>query len=179
MTNPGPHLFWITSRAAGSAALVLASLSVAYGLSMALRVRQRGGGQERRALHEALALATLVAIAVHGAVLLGDRFIHPSVADVAIPFASSYRTGWTSAGIVAGWSLAVLGLSYYARRRVGVVRWRRLHRLSAAAWALGLAHSLGEGTDAGQAWFLVMVAVVAAPALGLVALRLAPRAARA
>jgi sulfoxide reductase heme-binding subunit YedZ len=50
-------------------------------------------------------------------------------------------------------------------------RWRRLHRFTALAWILGLAHSLGEGTDAGQVWFLAMTAVVAVPALMLLAVR--------
>jgi DMSO/TMAO reductase YedYZ heme-binding membrane subunit len=61
----------------------------------------------------------------------------------------------------------VLGLSYYARGRIGVQRWRTLHRFAALAWILGLAHSLGEGTDAGQSWFLASVAIVAVPALTL------------
>ena len=75
-------------------------------------------------------------------------------------------------GIVAFWALLVLGLSYYARARIGVQRWRRLHRFAALAWLLGLAHSLGEGTDAGQAWFLAMLAIVAAPAIALLLERL-------
>jgi hypothetical protein len=53
------------------------------------------------------------------------------------------------------------------------VRWRKLHRFTALAWLAGLAHALGEGTDAGQLWFLAMVALVAIPALGLLVTRLA------
>ena len=78
-------------------------------------------------------------------------------------------------GIVAGWMLVLLGLSYYARARIGVKRWRALHRFTALAWVLGLAHSLGEGTDAGQTWFLACAAVVAVPALVLLAIRLTGR----
>jgi sulfoxide reductase heme-binding subunit YedZ len=122
--------------------------------------------------HEALSLATLVALAVHGLSLLGDGYLHPSLGDVAIPLLSSYKTVWTSMGIVAFWALLVLGLSYYARTRIGVQRWRRLHRFAALAWILGLAHSLGEGTDAGQTWFLAMIAVVVVPALVLLLVRL-------
>ena len=95
--------------------------------------------------------------------------MHPGLADIAVPFASSYMTLWTSAGIVAFWALALLGLSYYARTRIGVQRWRRLHRLTALAWVLGIVHSLGEGTDAGQTWFLAMTAIVVVPALVLLA----------
>jgi methionine sulfoxide reductase heme-binding subunit len=169
-TAVGPHLYWITSRAAGVAALLLASMSVCVGLMMGGPLRARKA--DLRIAHEALSLATLAALLVHGLSLLGDGYLHPSLGDVAIPFLSGYRTLWTSMGIIAFWTLAVLGLSYYARARIGVQRWRRLHRLAALAWLLGLAHSLGEGTDAGQAWFLAMLAIVAVPAIGLLLARL-------
>lgn len=171
MTDPAPHLFWISSRAAGSAALVLTSLSVAVGLLSALRMRGSSRGPELRALHEALALAGVAAIGVHGVLLLGDSYLRASLADIAIPLVGHYRSGWTSAGIVAGWSLILLGPSYYLRGRVGAQRWRKLHRLAAPGWALGLAHSLGEGTDAGQLWFLAMCATVVVPAVLLLGFR--------
>ena len=167
-----PHLFWITSRAAGFAALVLASLAVSLGLLMSTKLL-RGRTVDLRAAHDTLALATIVAIVVHGVSLLGDSFLHPSIADISIPFVSSYKTIWTTLGIVGGWGLILLGLSYYARRWVGAVRWRKLHRFTALAWLAGLVHSLGEGTDAGQVWFLAMVTLVAIPALALLATRLA------
>ena len=171
-TDAGPHLFWITSRAAGTAALVLASLAVCLGLLMSTRVLKRFGGPDLRIAHEALSLATLGAIAVHGLTLLGDQFLHPSFVDVSVPFVSGYKTGWTTLGIVSGWALAALGLSYYARARIGQDRWRSLHRFTALAWIFGLAHSLGEGTDAGQTWFLVMIGIVAVPALVLLLWRM-------
>jgi len=182
-TATGPHLFWITSRAAGIAALLLSSVSVCAGLLMGGRVpllssavvRGRDRSADLRVTHEALSLAALAAIAIHGLALVGDGYLHPSVADIAVPFLSGYKTFWTSAGIVAFWTLAVLGLSYYFRARIGVQRWRRLHRFAALAWILGVAHSLGEGTDAGQTWFLVMTAIAVLPALALLVWRhLAP-----
>ncbi len=166
-----PHLFWITSRAAGFAALILASLAVSLGLLMSTKLLRRRG-PDLIATHEILSLATIVAIAVHGLALLGDQFLHPSLADIAIPFVGSYKSLWTSLGIVSGWGLILLGVSYYARRRIGAKRWRKLHRFTALAWLLGLAHALGEGTDAGQLWFLSMVALVVIPALGLLAIRM-------
>lgn len=169
-TATSPHLFWLTSRAAGIAALVLSSLSVSVGLLMGGRL-MKGRGPDLRATHEALSLATLAALAVHGLTLIGDSYLHPSLADVAVPFVSGYKTLWTTAGIVTFWAMAVLGLSYYARSKIGVQRWRRLHRFTALAWALGIAHSLGEGTDAGQTWFLAMTAIVVVPALCLLVAR--------
>ncbi len=170
-TAVGPHLFWLASRAAGIAALLLSSVSVCVGLLIGGRL-VKGHRQELRVTHEALSLATLAALGVHGLTLLGDAYLHPSLGDIAIPFLSGYRTLWTSMGIVAFWALLALGLSYYARTRIGVQRWRRLHRFAALAWILGIAHSLGEGTDAGQTWFLAMTALAVAPAILLALARL-------
>ncbi len=175
--DPTPHLFWITSRAAGVAALVLASLAVSLGLLMSTKLL-RGRAADLRVTHEILSLSTMAAIVVHAVTLLGDKFLHPSVADIAVPFASSYKTAWMSLGIVGGWSMVLLGVSYYARRTIGAKRWRKLHRFTALAWLAGLGHAIGMGTDAGQAWFLAMIGIVAVPALALLVLRLSGRGAR-
>ncbi len=172
-TAVGPHLFWITSRAAGIAALLTSSASVSVGLLASGR-KLRGRLADARVTHEALALATLLALAVHGLSLIGDSFLHPGLLDVAVPFAGSYKTLWTTTGIVAFWIMALLGLSYYARARIGVQRWRSLHRFVAVAWILGVVHSLGEGSDAGQGWFLAMTAIAVVPALVLLVVRHAP-----
>ena len=170
-TDPTPHLFWITSRAAGFSALILASLAVSLGLLMSTKLLKRRG-PDLRVTHEILSLSTTVAIVIHAVTLLGDKFLNPSIADIAIPFVSGYKSVWTTLGIVSGWSLILLGLSYYARRQIGVNRWRKLHRFTALAWLAGLGHALGEGTDAGQVWFLAMIAIVAIPAVGLLATRM-------
>jgi len=163
------HLFWITSRAAGTAALVLSSLAVCVGLAIGGRLVK--GRPDLRQLHEALSLATIVALVVHAVALLGDSFMSPGVADIAIPFVSGYQRFWTSLGIVSGWAMIALGLSYYARARIGVQRWRVLHRFTALAWLGGLLHSFGEGTDAGRTWFVVALGLVVVPALFLLAYR--------
>ena len=169
-TTTGPHLYWIASRAAGITALLLSSASVSLGLLMGSRA-VRGRLADVRVLHEALSLATLGALAVHGLSLLGDGYLHPSLGDIAVPFLSGYKTFWTSTGIVAFWAMALLGLGYYVRTRMGVQRWRRMHRFVAVAWILGVVHSLGEGSDAGQTWFLVMTAVAVVPTLVLLIAR--------
>jgi sulfoxide reductase heme-binding subunit YedZ len=172
VTSAGPHLFWITSRAAGTAALVLASLSVSAGLLIGGRLlRGPGRAIDLRVAHEALSLATLIAIAVHGLALLGDGFLRPSPIDIAVPFVGRYRPLWTGVGIVAGWALAALGLSYYARGRIGAARWRAAHRFTALAWIAGVLHSLLDGSDAGQLWFLALTAIVVVPALVLLLAR--------
>jgi len=169
-TAAAPHVYWLASRAAGSAALLLSSASVCIGLATSMRLL-KGRAADLRVTHEALSLASIAALLLHVLTLLGDRFLHLSLGELTVPFLSGYATLWTTAGIIAFWMTFALGLSYYVRVQVGVRRWRMLHRFTALAWVLGLAHSLGEGTDAGQAWFLAMIAVVVLPAFALLAAR--------
>ena len=167
----GEHFFWITSRAAGISALLAASAAVALGLLMSTRLLK---SKDLRVWHEALSLATMVALAVHALALLGDGYLKPSLADITLPGFIDYETFWTSLGIVGGWMFVILGLSYYFRGRIGPQRWRKLHRFTALAWVLGVVHAVGEGTDAGAAWFLVAAAAVVVPAGALLAARLTP-----
>ena len=163
------HFFWITSRAAGTAALLLSSLAVCVGLLFGGKLVK--GRPDLRHLHEALSLATIVALVVHAVALLGDGVLRSSIADITIPFVSGYMRLWTTVGIVAGWAMIALGLGYYVRDRIGQQRWKRLHRFTVLAWIAGLVHSFGEGTDAGETWFVVATAIVVVPALVLLIVR--------
>jgi len=169
----GTHLFWITSRAAGGAALLLASAGVAVGLMIGSGGRGTSK-RDLRAVHEALSLMTLAMVALHGLALLGDSYLNPGLAGIAVPFAGFYRPLWTALGIVAGYGLAVLGLSYYVRERIGAARWRRLHRLTAVFWLLAIAHTIGAGSDSAQLWFLLASAALVLPAAVLLVLRWLP-----
>ncbi len=147
------HLWWLASRASGLVALGLVTVSVALGLTMAGRVmRKPGRARAMTALHEQTALAGLVAIAVHGLTLLGDGFLHPGLAGIAVPGEISYRPLWTGLGIGAGYLAAALGLSFYARRRIGPRLWRKAHRATIVVYVLAVAHTLGAGTDASTPW---------------------------
>lgn len=170
MTVSSQHLFWITSDAAGTVALVLSSAAVGFGLTLGGKLIKRRGA-DRFNIHEILSLSVMVAVAVHGLSLLGDKWLHPSLIDVTLPFASSYKTLPTAIGIIAGWGLIFLGLSYYLRKRIGMQRWRLIHRFTLLAWALGLIHAFTEGSDAGKLWFVALIALTAAPAVVALAFR--------
>ncbi len=169
------HLFWITSRAAGGAALLLASASVLLGLMMSSS-RRSPNRRDLRTLHEALSLTALAMVGLHGVSLLGDAYLNPGVTGIVVPFVGKYRPLWTGVGILAGYGLATLGLSYYLRDRIGASRWKRLHRLTALFWLLAIAHTIGAGSDAVEPWFLILNGAVIVPAALLLALRWIGRA---
>jgi len=176
--------WWLASRASGIVALILIALSVAIGLAMAAKAFRRPGlPRTLIAVHEHAALAALVAIAVHGITLLGDGFLRPGIAGIAVPFTMDHEPLFTGLGIVGGYLAAILGLTFYVRRRVGTRRWRNLHRLTPLVYVLGVVHTIGSGSDAGTMWMTAILLATGTPILYLGILRAlpatSPRAARA
>jgi len=174
MTPPDPlhYGWWLASRASGVVALLLVTCSVLLGLTMATGLLRRPGLKRSLAgYHEHLALAGLVAIGVHGVTLLGDPWLRPGIAGLLVPFRMSYQPFFTGLGILAAYGAAILGLSFYLRRRIGARRWRSVHRATSAVWAMGVIHALGAGTDAGSRWFQVVMLASVVPVLALLALR--------
>jgi sulfoxide reductase heme-binding subunit YedZ len=174
-TDPGQHIFWIASRAFGVVALVLVAVSVGLGLAMAMRAAKGPGAMAKlRQAHEATALAALIFIAAHGLALLGDTYLRPGVAGIAIPFVMSHAKFWTGLGVLGGWLAALLGLTFYVRRWIGPKLWRQMHRWTLAVYALAVVHTLGAGTDARSLWLLLIVIATVAPLAVMAAIRLLP-----
>jgi sulfoxide reductase heme-binding subunit YedZ len=173
MIAPDPlhYGWWLAARASGVVALALVTLSVGVGLAMAGRVARRPGlSRTLMGLHEQAALAGLAAIAVHGVALLLDPWLHPGAAGVAVPFAMGYRPLFS-----AGYLAALLGLSFYARRRIGARLWRRAHRATVLVYLLGVIHAVGAGTDASTLWLRAFLLVTGAPIAALFLHRLRGR----
>ena len=172
--NPADHAWWLASRASGIVAMILITASVFIGLTLSTRVL-KGPGLSRwlAAAHEQAALGGLVAIAIHGVTLLGDPFLNPGVKGIAVPFAGEYKPLWVGIGILGGYIAALTGLTFYAKKRIGVARWRKLHRLTIVAYAMSLAHTVGAGTDfqAGS-WARLAIIAPAGPIAVLFAQRM-------
>ena len=174
-SDPGQHIFWILSRASGVVALVLAAISVGLGLAMAMRAAKGPGAMARlRQVHEATALATLIFIAAHGLALLGDSYLRPGLAGIAIPFVMAHKPLWTGLGIIGGWLAALLGLTFYVRRWIGPKLWRKMHRWTLAVYVLAVVHTLGAGTDARSLWLVLIVIATVAPVALMATIRLLP-----
>jgi sulfoxide reductase heme-binding subunit YedZ len=173
------HEWWLASRAAGIVAMLLVSVSVGLGLANAAKLIPPRSRRTLIAIHEQTALAALIAIAAHGLLLLPDHWLHPGV-GIAVPFVIDYRPLAVAAGIVAGYAAALLGLSFYVRRKIGARLWRKLHMGTLGVYVLALIHTITAGTDAGTPWLLGILGATAAPIVGLLAVRATARpAARA
>lgn len=173
--DPTAYLPWLVGRASGIVALGLVTVAVLLGLTMSSRLLRRPGiGRTLMRLHEHIALVGLGAIVVHGLALLADPWLRPGLSGVAVPFTMSYRPVFTGLGIVAGYLAALLGLSFYARRRIGVKLWRKLHRATVLVWVLGVVHTLGAGSDAATQWLRAFTLLPAVPIAYLLVRRMLP-----
>jgi len=171
--NPQDHTWWLISRSAGIVALLLIAASTLMGLALANGLAKQP--QARKSIttfHEHTANAGLAAIGLHGVTLLGDAFLRPSITNLLIPFTIGYRPVYVGIGILGGYAAAILGLSFYARKRIGGKRWRKIHRATPVVYAMGLIHTLGAGTDAGSSWLRAFMLATAIPAAILLGRRL-------
>ena len=116
------HVWWLASRASGVVALGLVTISVLLGLTMAGKLSRNPG-------------AGRVLSAIH------EQTAMTGLVAIAVH-------GLTLLGDLA----ALLGLSFYVRRRIGPRLWRRAHKATILVYALGVAHTLGAGTDASSPW---------------------------
>ena len=174
--DPSLYVFWLASRSAGIVAFVLVAASVLLGLYLAANVGRRKVPKRMLVkVHEQIALAALVAIAAHGLLLLGDKWLSPGIGGLVVPFTMSYRPVFTGIGQVAGALAFALGLSFYARRRIGPRRWRKAHRLMPIVYCLAAVHALGAGSDGSGPWLQGLVVVTALPMAGLLVARYRPR----
>jgi methionine sulfoxide reductase heme-binding subunit len=173
--DPTHQLFWFASRAFGIVAIALLGISVALGLAMSGGLARRPGLPAKlKRFHEASVLVTLGLIVAHGGLLLFDSYLRPGLAGVTLPFALSYRPVFTGIGIIAGWLAAILGLSFYVRRWIGVKVWRRMHRFMIVVYLLALGHVVGAGTNARSPWMLAMLTALTAPIVFAFTYRMLP-----
>jgi methionine sulfoxide reductase heme-binding subunit len=173
--DPIHQAFWFASRAFGISAMILLAISVGLGLAMSGRlVRRPGLPAKLKRFHESTTLVTLGLIAAHAGLLLFDSYLRPGLVGITLPFALGYRPVFTGIGIIAAWLAAILGLSFYARRRIGVKRWRFMHRFTIVVYVLVLVHVAGAGTDAASRWMVALLTGLTAPIIFAFTYRMLP-----
>jgi len=154
------QLLWYTTRAAGAVTLVLLSAVVVLGLLARSRFQTAGWPRFlSAAMHNDLALVSLVFLALHIVTAVVDPFTHLGITAALVPFGSYYRSFWLGLGTVAFELLVAVILTSVLRRAVGQRVWRGVHWLAYAAWPIAVVHGLGTGTDAFSWWLLAITAL--------------------
>ncbi|MBC8159713.1 MAG: hypothetical protein H7Z42_00720 [Roseiflexaceae bacterium] len=154
LLGPSPKAFWYLSRSSALIAYILVWLSMVFGLLMTNKLaRLWPSGPTAFMLHQHTSLLGLGFALFHALILLGDRYIGYTIAQLVIPFAStSYQPLWVGLGQLAFYGLALVGLSFYAKQWIGRTMWRAIHFLSFALFGLALAHGIASGSDSSELW---------------------------
>ena len=138
---------WLVARAAGLVAFALLTAAVTLGLLLSTRILGNRRGKLLMEWHQALIWTCVSMLGLHGAALLLDPTLKFGPLSVLVPGMAPWRPLPVAAGIVAGWLILTLAVSFRFRRRIGQRRWRLLHYASFVAFSAGLWHALNTGSD--------------------------------
>lgn len=180
-TSSDPTLWYLT-RAAAVSAYVLLTLTAMLGLLRSLARTQavRAGrviwGLDE--LHQFSALLAAAFVALHLTTLLFDPFLPFTLGNLLVLGDEPYRPLATDLGVLALYTLGIVLLSSWLRRRLSYGTWRALHYASFAAFVLVTAHGLLAGSDGGQIWMRGLYLLGVGGVGFLVALRVLLGAAR-
>jgi predicted ferric reductase len=143
------HFWWYTARAGGLVAWGLVVASCVWGLLLALRVGgRRPGPAWHLSLHRYLSGLAIAFLGVHVAAILADSFVHFTLADTLIPFASSWHPLAVAWGIVAMYLLVAVEFTSLFRQMLSNAVWRGIHLTSYVVLVVSTIHLLTAGTDA-------------------------------
>lgn len=168
-TSANPFLWYVTRAAAVSGYITL-SLTVVLGLFRSLarfsRLRHARALWLLDELHPYLAVLTLAFVVFHLIALIFDPLIPFSLLNLLLPFDQPYRPLAVDLGVLALYTLAVVWLSSWVKRRIAYASWRALHYTSFLAFALVTFHGIFAGTDSAEPWMRLVYVIV----LGVVTL---------
>ena len=153
LLGPDVKAYWYLSRGTAFVALSLLWLSMALGLMMSNKIaRSWPGVAATFAIHEYVSLLGLGFAMFHAIILMGDKYINYTLAQLAVPFASTYQPLGVGLGQVGFYILLIVAFSFYVRKSIGKKLWRLIHYLSFFTYLLAFSHSLIAGTDTSLPW---------------------------
>ena len=142
------QLMWYITRSAGLTAYVLLWLSTAWGLAVSSKIfdtlLHRTFTYD---FHQFISLLAVGFIFLHIAVLMADRYLPYTLAQILVPFLSPYRPIWVGIGVLAFYLTMLVTVTFYLRNRIGSKTFRSIHVLSLVAFLGAAVHGFFSGTD--------------------------------
>ncbi len=154
LTGPSPKGYWYLARGAAFVAIGLLWLSMAIGLLITDKMAKTWPGSGAAfAIHEHVSLLGLGFAIFHALILMGDKYIGYTLAQVLTPFGSvNYRPVWVSLGQVGFYVWAIVAGTFYIRHLIGPKTWRFIHFASFFTFMIAMFHGIQSGTDSPTTW---------------------------
>jgi len=164
---------WYVTRAAGIISFLLLWLSTVWGLAVTNKVLDP---VLHRAFtydfHQFLSLLAIGFIFLHVGVLLADKYLPFSVAQILVPFSAPYRPVWVGLGTIGLYLTLVVSITFYIRKWIGQKTFRVIHLASYLAFIAAALHGLFAGTDSPLPTVQVMYVVTTLSVVFLTAYRI-------
>ena len=156
-----PQIWWFLSRATGMVAWVLMTITVVWGVLLKTRILRGVDNPEwLKATHRYISGLAVVMIVAHVGTLLLDEYISFGLADVLIPFHTSFEPLAIALGIFALYAVFAVQITALASAWLPDAVWRSIHLLSYVAVILVAVHSGMVGTDVGTPWYTIISLIV-------------------
>lgn len=166
-------VMWAFGRSSGIVDLMLLTISVISG------ILTRSGhplpGIPRFALsivHRNASLLAVVFLVLHVATLVLDPFARLKLIDLVVPFLGAEQPFWLGLGTVALDLLVAVVVTALLQRSIGTKAFRAFHWLAYAMWPVAMLHSVFDGTDGTDAWFIALSLIATAVVIAAVSWRL-------
>lgn len=165
---------WHIARGTGLTAYVLLFLVTGGGLALSLKLVPFKIRAEFLGLHRTTSIAAAIMLLLHGSILVFDRHVSLSLADVWLPFWVSNNTLEMATGIIAFYTLVTLVLSSLrsVMKAIGFENWRFTHYLAFPCYLLALYHGIMLGTDSGAPAIRLLYQSTASIILAMTLLRI-------
>lgn len=140
--------WWYIARSSGFIAWGAGLASLLCGLALSTRaLGRKPRGPWLLDLHRYLGGVCVALVGVHLGALIADNFIHFTVVDLLVPFATSYRTTAVAWGVFAFWLLVAVEVSSLAMHRLPRKTWYGIHLTSYVIAVAATMHALYAGSD--------------------------------
>lgn len=162
----------MTTRAAGMTSYLLLFASTFAGLMMSGRMAGKRAKAMVLAIHQWCGWFGFLFGALHGMVLVFDKYVGYSPFELLVPFASNDHRLLNGLGTLIFYISAVLILSSDFMKQLGKKTWRAIHFLAFAGFGMAVVHGYALGTDTQIPWVRFLYIVTAGIVVLLTAYRI-------
>ena len=140
--------FWYVTRAAGLVAYLILWLATVWGIAVSSKIFDPYLNRLFSFdFHQVLSLLGIGFISLHVLVLMADKYLPFSLAQVFVPFLSPYRPLWVGVGVIAFYMILLVSITFYLKSRISRPTFRSIHMISYLAFFMAALHGLTAGTD--------------------------------
>jgi predicted ferric reductase len=140
--------WWYVTRASGIIAYLLLWFSTILGL--AVTSKYLDGMLDRLFtydFHEFISLLSIAFTLVHVLVLMLDKYLPYTFAQILVPFISPYRPFWVGMGVISFYLIILVTVTFYLRNKIGKRAFRTIHYISLLSYIGVTLHGYYSGTD--------------------------------